>query len=414
MTLEEKALSSKTTPQQSTRLGVPDYQAWNEALHGVARGGYATVFPQAVGMAATWDTDMVHTMGNVISEEARAKYNQAQHEGNHRIFFGLTFWSPNIGIFRDPRWGRGQETYGEDPFLTGRMGIAFIGGVQGPDLTTCARWLRASTSLCTPAPNRCATASTSIPRPRDLEETYLPAYRATVVEGKVQSVMCAYNSIDEFPACANKMLLEDHLRQAWGFKGFVVSDCGAIADIFTHHKKAPDIESASAMSLQAGTDLSCSVWSAGFNTLADAVHHGRVTEAEVTTAAERLYTARFQLGLFDPQGLNPLDKIPYTNVASEANRTEALKAAEESIVLLKNDGTLPLKQSIKTRCNRWPTAICSLPFSVTTSVRPCSRSRRSTASWRTKVAKSSTRRAPVWLRVSLSQSRARPSTSKRD
>jgi len=356
MTLEEKATQLEDYATAIPRLGVPDYQTWNEALHGVARAGYVTVFPQAIGMAATWNPATLQTMGDVISQEGRAKYNQAQREGNHRIFFGLTFWSPNINIFRDPRWGRGQETYGEDPFLTGRMGVAFIEGVQGADLNHLRAVATSKHFAVHSGPESLRHVFNVDPTPRDLEETYLPAFRAAVVEGKVQSVMCAYNSIDKFPACANKMLLDEHLRKAWGFKGFVVSDCGAIVDVFNGHKKATDIEGAAAISLQAGTDLSCSIWSAGFNTLADAVHHGQATEAEVTTAAERLYTARFQLGLFDPQGSNPLDEIPNADVASDVHRAKALKAAEESIVLLKNDGILPLKKSAKSIAVVGPTA----------------------------------------------------------
>ena len=356
MTLDEKAAQLEDYATAIPRLGIPDYQTWNEALHGVARAGYVTVFPQAIAMAATWNPATIHMMGDTISQEARAKYNQAQREGNHRIFFGLTFWSPNINIFRDPRWGRGQETYGEDPFLTGRMGSAFIGGVQGPDLNHLRAVATSKHFAVHSGPESSRHTVNIDPTPRDLEETYLPAFRATVTDGKVQSVMCAYNSIDQFPACANKMLLQEHLRTAWGFKGFVVSDCGAIVDVYNGHKKASDIEGASAMSLQAGTDLSCSIWSAGFNSLANAVRRGLATEAEVTSAAERLYTARFQLGLFDPQDSNPLDKIPFTDVASNANRAKALKAAEESIVLLKNDGTLPLKGSAKRIAVVGPTA----------------------------------------------------------
>ena len=356
MTLDEKAAQLEDWGTAIPRLGIPDYQTWNESLHGVARAGYATVFPQAIGMAATWDTAMMQTMGNVISEEARAKYNQAQREGNHRIFFGLTFWSPNINIFRDPRWGRGQETYGEDPFLTGRMGIGFVSGVQGQDLNHLRAVATSKHYAVHSGPEALRHGFNVKPSPRDLEETYLPAFRATVTEGRVQSVMCAYNAIDDFPACANKMLLQEHLRQAWGFQGFVVSDCGAIVDVYNGHKKTTDIEHAAAMSLQAGTDLSCSIWSPGFNTLADAVRHGLVSEAEVTAAAERLYTARLQLGLFDPQGSNPLDAISYAEVGSVTNRNHALRAAEESIVLLKNDGTLPLKSSVKRIAVVGPTA----------------------------------------------------------
>jgi beta-glucosidase len=344
MTLDEKAAQLEDWATAIPRLGVPDYQTWNEALHGVARAGYATVFPQAIGMAATWDPMMVHSMGNVISEEARAKYNQAQREGNHRIFYGLTFWSPNINIFRDPRWGRGQETYGEDPFLTGRLGIAFIGGVQGNDLNHLRAVATSKHFAVHSGPEQLRHGFNVDPSPRDLEETYLPAFRATVTEGHVQSVMCAYNSIDEFPACTNKMLLKEHLRDAWGFKGFVVSDCGAIVDVNQGHKKTPDVMHSAALALQAGTDLSCSIWTPGFNTLADAVRKNLVSEDLVTQAAERLYTARFQLGMFDPLG-STLDTIPFEAAASNANRAISRKAAEESIVLLKNSGILPLKSA---------------------------------------------------------------------
>ena len=356
MTLEEKAAQLEDYATAIPRLGIPDYQTWNEALHGVARAGYATVFPQAIGMAATWDPSIVHSMGYVISTEARAKYNQAQREGNHRIFFGLTFWSPNINIFRDPRWGRGQETYGEDPFLTGKMGVAFIGGVQGDDLNHLRAVATSKHFAVHSGPEQLRHGFNVDPTPRDLEESYLPAFRASVIDGHVQSVMCAYNSINEFPACTNKMLLKEHLRDAWGFKGFVVSDCGAIVDINTGHKKTADILHSAVLSLEAGTDLSCSIWAPGFNTLADGVHQGLVSEDLVTQAAERLYTGRFQLGLFDPQGSNPLDKIPFSEAASNPNRVTALKAAEESIVLLKNDGILPLKGSFAHIAAIGPTA----------------------------------------------------------
>jgi beta-glucosidase len=343
MTLDEKVAQLEDWATSIPRLGIPDYQTWNEALHGVARAGYATVFPQAIGMAATWDPQIVHAMGNVISTEARAKYNEAQRQGNHRIFYGLTFWSPNINIFRDPRWGRGQETYGEDPFLTSKLGVAFVHGVQGEDLDHLRAVATSKHFAVHSGPESMRHGFNVDPSARDLEETYLPAFRATVTEGHVQSVMCAYNSIDEWPACTNKMLLKDHLRDAWGFKGFVVSDCGAIVDVNAGHKKTPDIMHSAALAIQAGTDLSCSMWTPGFNTLADAVHQGLVTEDMITQAAERLYTARFKLGLFDPQGSNPLDRIPFANSGSIPNRQTSLKAAEESVVLLKNTGVLPLK-----------------------------------------------------------------------
>jgi beta-glucosidase len=309
----------------------------------VARAGYATVFPQTIGMAATWDPAIVHNMGEIISTEARAKYNQAQREGNHRIFYGLTFWSPNINIFRDPRWGRGQETYGEDPFLTGKMGVAFVSGVQGGDLDHLRAVATSKHFAVHSGPETLRHGFNVDPSPRDLEETYLPAFRATVTEGHVQSVMCAYNSIDEWPACTNKMLLKEHLRDAWGFNGFVVSDCGAIVDINRGHKKTRDVEHSAVLALDAGADLSCSMWNPGFNTLADAARQGLISEDLITQAAERLYTARFQLGLFDPQGYNPLDNLSYSDILLRRDREAALKAAEESIVLVKNNGALPFK-----------------------------------------------------------------------
>ena len=345
MTLDEKASQLEDWAPAIPRLGIPDYQTWSEALHGVARAGYATVFPQAIGLAATWDTGVLHQVGDIISTEGRAKFNQEQPQGNHRIFYGLTFWSPNINIFRDPRWGRGQETYGEDPFLTGRMGVAFVEGVQGPDADHPKAVATSKHYAVHSGPESQRHTFNVDVAPRDLEETYLPAFRSTVVDGHVKSVMCAYNAIDGKSACNNTMLLQQHLRDAWKFKGFVVSDCGAIVDVTEGHHDAPDLLHAAAVSLQAGTDLSCSIWSPGFNLLAKAVRDGVVPEAQVTAAAERLYTARAELGLLDEPGTNRYSKIPASEIASPAHRQVALKAAEESIVLLKNNGILPLKQS---------------------------------------------------------------------
>ncbi len=298
MTLDEKASQLEDWAIAIPRLGVPDYQTWSEALHGVARAGYATVFPQAIGMAATWDTSMVQQMGDVISTEGRAKYNQAQREGNHRIFYGLTFWSPNINIFRDPRWGRGQETYGEDPFLTSQMGVAFVTGVQGADLDHPKAVATSKHFAVHSGPESLRHGFNVDVSPRDLEETYLPAFRSTVVDGHVKSVMCAYNAIDGTAACANKMLLKDHLRDAWGFKGFVVSDCGAIVDVFNGHHNAPDILHASALSIKAGTDLSCSISSPGFNTLADAVRQGVVSEEVLTSCGRAPLHRAHATGIF--------------------------------------------------------------------------------------------------------------------
>ena len=249
MTLEEKVHQMQHTAPAIPRLAVPSYDWWNEALHGVARSGYATVFPQAIGMAATWDADMIHQEAETIATEARAKYNQAQREGNHSIYYGLTFWSPNINIFRDPRWGRGQETYGEDPFLAGQLGLAFVTGLQRND----PKYLK---TVATPKDY----AVHSGPEPdrhgfnvavatRDLEDTYLPAFRTTVVDGHAESIMCAYNAVDGIPACASDLLLQKILRDTWGFQGYVTSDCGAVRDITAGHHYTPDDEHGSAAAL---------------------------------------------------------------------------------------------------------------------------------------------------------------------
>ena len=356
MTLDEKAAQLEDWATAIPRLGIPDYQTWNEALHGVARAGYATVFPQAIGMAATWDRDVVKRMGEVIATEARAKYNQAQREGDHRIFHGLTFWSPNINIFRDPRWGRGQETYGEDPYLTARMGVAFVSGVQGPDPDHLRAVATSKHFAVHSGPETMRHGFNVDVAPRDLEETYLPAFRATVIEGHAQSVMCAYNAVEGWPACTSRMLLDEHLRRAWGFKGFVVSDCGAIDDVHSGHKKTADMTHSAALSLEAGTDLSCSAGSPGFNTLADAVRQGLVPEDEVTQAVERLYTARFELGMFDPPGASPLDGLVASGALFDRDREIALAAAEKSIVLLENRGVLPLGRSVRRIAVVGPTA----------------------------------------------------------
>jgi len=344
MTLDEKASQLEYQSPAIPRLKIPEYGTWNEALHGVAYAGYATVFPQAIGMAATWDLAIVHEEGTVISAEGRAKFNQAQAEGNHRVFYGLTFWSPNINIFRDPRWGRGQETFGEDPFLTSRLGVAFVEGVQGDDPNHPRAVATSKHFAVHSGPEKLRHGFNVDPSPRDLEETYLPAFRATVTEGHVDSVMCAYNAVDNWPSCTNALLLKNHLRDAWGFKGFVVSDCNAINDVNEGHHQTADFLHSAALALQAGTDLSCNLWTPGFTKLADAVRAGLVPESLVTQAVERVYTARFELGLFDPPGSSPLDRLRLVDIEG-SNRKVALKAAEESIVLLKNNGILPLKNA---------------------------------------------------------------------
>jgi beta-glucosidase len=347
MTLDEKVLQMQDQAPAIPRLGVPAYGWWNEALHGVARAGQATVFPQAIGIAATWDTGLMHRIGDIISTEARAKYNEAIRREIHARYSGLTFWSPNINIFRDPRWGRGQETFGEDPYLTGRIAVAFITGMQGDDphyfkVIATAKHFAVHSG---PEPDR--HRFDVHPSQRDLDETYLPAFRAAVRDGKVDSIMCAYNSVNGLPACANTDLLQKDLK-AWGFQGYVVSDCGAIGDFYSPngHKYSPSAAEASATAVKAGTDLTCgSEYGRG---LPDAVKNGLIKEAELDQALQRLFTARFKLGMFDPPERVPFNKIPITEADSAEHRTVALEAARKAIVLLKNENqTLPLKPAVR-------------------------------------------------------------------
>ncbi len=345
MTLEEKVLQMQNSAPAIPRLGIPAYDWWNEALHGVARAGQATVFPQAIGIAATWDTDLMHRIADAISTEARAKYNEAIRNNDHSRYHGLTFWSPNINIFRDPRWGRGQETYGEDPFLTGRLAVAFIKGMQGEDPHYFKVIATAKHYAVHSGPEPSRHQFDAKPSARDRDETYLPAFRAAIVEGKADSVMCAYNSVDGAPACANTDLLQKTLRGEWGFQGYVVSDCGAITDIFRGHQYRPTAAEASALAVKAGTDLTCGT---EYRALTAAVQAGQITEAEIDRSIERLYVARFKLGMFDPPERVPFSKIRYSEVDSPDHRKIALEAARKSIVLLKNENQiLPLKSSVK-------------------------------------------------------------------
>jgi beta-glucosidase len=345
MTLEEKANQMENHAAAIPRLGVPEYDYWSEGLHGIARSGYATLFPQAIGLAATWDVPLQQQVADVISIEARAKYEQAMRDNLHSIFFGITIWSPNINIFRDPRWGRGQETYGEDPFLTARMGVAFVEGLQGDD----PKYYR---TIATPKHYAVHSGPEPIrhefnvnPSPHDLEDTYLPAFRATITEGHADSIMCAYNAIDSVPACANTRLLQHYLYQDWGFHGFVTSDCGAISDFYSPigHHFSPDAAHASAVAVKAGTDTSCGQ---EYKALVDAVHQNLISESEVDAAVKRLFTARFKLGMFDRTSEVKYAQIPFSEVDSPEHRALALRTAVESIVLLKNDGTLPLKSNL--------------------------------------------------------------------
>ncbi len=344
MSLAEKIQQIRNAAPAIPRLGVPAYNYWNEGLHGVAFAGIATVFPQAIGMAATWDPALIHGEADVIATEGRAKYNDytAHHGGDARGRYGLTFWSPNVNIFRDPRWGRGQETYGEDPFLTGKLAVAFIRGLQGdnPDYVkamACAKHFAVHSG---PEPLR--HTFDAVPPERDLYETYLPQFEAAVREGHVAGVMGAYSALDGIPDCANPFLLRDILRRKWGFTGYIVSDCGAVGDIYAHHKYVATPAEAAAAAIKAGVDICCGK---DYNALLQAVQQGLVTEAEIDRALGYALRARFRLGLFDPPDRVPFAKIGIDQNDTPAHEALALKVAEESIVLLKNNGILPLDRS---------------------------------------------------------------------
>jgi beta-glucosidase len=359
MTLEEKVSQLGHTADAVPRLGIPEYNWWSEGLHGVARAGTATVFPQAIGMAATFDEPLLHRIGDVVSTEFRAKYYETLRKGDSSDQYrGLTVWSPNINIFRDPRWGRGQETYGEDPYLTSRLGIAYITGLQGND-PKYFKTVATSKHFAVHSGPETTRHTVDVRASRhDMEDTYLPAFRATITEGKVDSVMCAYNSLNGQPACANTALLQEHLRQDWGFQGYVVSDCGAVTDIFEGHKFTQSIEQGVSAALKAGTDLICGSQEQRVRyergAILKAVHQGLLSEADVDGAVRRIFTARFRLGMFDPRSMVPYSKIPASENDSEAHRQLALTAARESIVLLKNapfkgqENLLPLKHAYKT------------------------------------------------------------------
>ncbi len=346
MTLAEKVSQMMNAAPAIARLDIPEYEWWNEGLHGVARAGYATVFPQAIGLAATWDTNLMHQIADVISTEARAKHNEFVRNNERGRYKGLTFWSPNINIFRDPRWGRGQETYGEDPYLTARLGVEFVKGLQGtdPNYLKVVATPKHYAVHSGPEPERHAFDAKVYER--DLRETYLPAFRATVMEGKAASVMCAYNRTNTEPCCANNRLMMDILRKEWGFNGYVVSDCGAISDIWKGHQFVKSEEAASAVAVKAGTDLACG---GEYASLVKAVKDGLISEAEIDVSLKRLLTARFRLGMFDPPEMVPYARIPFSENDTAEHRALSLKAARESIVLLKNDrNTLPLRKDLKT------------------------------------------------------------------
>ena len=336
MTLEEKASQLKYDAPAIDRLGIPAYNWWNEVLHGVARAGTATVFPQAIGLAAMFDEDMQEEIAAVIAQEARAKYNGQSRHGDRDIYKGLTVWSPNINIFRDPRWGRGHETYGEDPYLTSRLGVRFIKGLQGDGkylkVAACSKHFAVHSG-----PEAVRHHFDAKANAKDMNETYLPAFEATVKEAEVESVMGAYNRVNGEPACGSETLLKKTLREKWGFKGHVVSDCWAVRDFHENHKVTATAPESAALAIRNGCDLNCG------NTylhMLEAVQEGLVTEEQITTACERLFTTRFLLGLFADDC--EYDQIPVTDTDTDEHAALALKAAEKSMVLLEHDGTLPL------------------------------------------------------------------------
>ncbi len=351
MTLEEKASQLANHTRAIPRLGVPEYNLWSEALHGVAANGIATVFPQAIGLGATFDAPLLHQMAQATALEGRVKYNQAVRSGSRgRLFQGLTFFSPNINIVRDPRWGRGQETYGEDPFLTGKMGVAFITGLQGdgPRYLTAVATAKHYAVHSGPEPLRHsfnAKASS-----HDLEDTYLPAFREAVVNGKVSTVMCVYNAVNGVPGCASDFLLNETLRRQWNFKGFVTGDCNAVDDIYKGHKYVQTAPEAAAAAIKAGTDNDCVVAfgpPAGpteFQKYIDAVRQRLLPETQIDAAVKRMMRTRFALGLFDPPETVKPAQTPDSELDNESHRQLALKLARESMVLLKNDGILPLEK----------------------------------------------------------------------
>lgn len=346
MTLEEKVSQMMHNAPAIDRLGIPAYNWWNECLHGVARAGIATVFPQAIGMAATFDADAIYRTATIISDEARAKYHHAVSVGNQTQYFGLTFWTPNINIFRDPRWGRGQETYGEDPYLTAELGTAFVKGLQGDDEKYLKTVATAKHYAVHSGPEYNRHSFDVRPPLRDIWDTYLPAFEKLIKTGHAYSVMCAYNRFEGEPCCGSDELLVDILRNRWGFEGYVVSDCGAIDNFYRTHKTSPDAAAASADAVIAGTDLECG---RSYRALLDAVKRGDIRETEIDTAVARLFKARMKLGMFDPDNMIPYSKIPYSVVGSKQHSEQSLEMARKSIVLLKNDNqALPLKKDIKT------------------------------------------------------------------
>jgi len=344
LTLEEKVSQMVYNSPAIERLDIPEYNWWNEALHGVARNGIATVFPQAIGMAAMWDRDLMYKIATVISDEARAKYNQALARNKRGIYQGITLWSPNINIFRDPRWGRGMETYGEDPYLTGELAVQFVKGLQGND----PKYLK---TIATPkhvavhsGPETERHTFNAVVDEYDLRETYLPHFKKSIMEGKAYSVMCAYNRFRGDACCGSDPLLKQIIRYEWDFDGLIVSDCWAVPDMFNYHKIVETSEEAVAIAVKAGTDLECGN---SYPSLLNSIKQGLITEDEINTSVKRIFTARYKLGMFDPPEMVPFSKL--NKIDTKENKEVALEAARKSIVLLKNENNLlPLKKNIKT------------------------------------------------------------------
>ena len=346
LTLDEKVRQMLYTAPAVERLALPEYNWWNECLHGVGRAGIATVFPQAIGLAATFDVDQVYAAAKITSDEARAKHHEFSRRGDRSIYKGLTYWTPNVNIFRDPRWGRGQETYGEDPFLTGRMGVAFVRGLQGDDRVYLKLVATPKHFAVHSGPEPLRHQFDARVGEKDLRETYLPHFKECVQEGGAWSVMGAYNRTNGEPCCASPTLLRKILRDEWGFKGYVVSDCGAIEDIYMHHKAAKDAAEASAAAVGAGCDLACG---RAYEALRDSVSRGLISEKAIDLSVARLMEARLRLGMLDPPEKVPYAAIPYKIVDCEKHREANLRIARESVVLLKNaGGMLPLPRDAGT------------------------------------------------------------------
>jgi len=347
MTLEEKTSQMLNDAPAIKRLNITAYNWWNECLHGVGRSGFnVTVFPQAIGLAATFDEEALKKMGGITSDEARAIYNESNRSGKGGAQYrGLTFWTPNINIFRDPRWGRGQETYGEDPYLTARMGTAIVKGLQGNDpnylkVSACAKHFAVHSG---PEPGR--NMFNVAVDPYDFWDTYLPAFRSLIVDAKVSGVMCAYNRFQGQPCCGNDLLMNNILRNQWNFKGYVTSDCGAIEDFYNNHKTHANAADAAADAVLHGTDLECG---AAYHALMEAIKNKSITEKDINISLKRLFTIRFRLGMFDAEKNGPFDNIPISNLESKEHQLHALKMARESMVLLKNSKSiLPLANKFK-------------------------------------------------------------------